>query len=88
MTALDGLETQKNGISDYSYPLVLSTQMTLLRSSTDILYVGTQKDMLGLKFSKTLQMGMTWDAFTLEPACHIIFISVEQTFGDAHFATY
>ena len=22
-------------------------------------------------------MGMTWDAFTLEPACHIIFLSVE-----------
>ena len=33
---------------------MLSTQMALLRLSADILYVGTQKDILGLKFSKTL----------------------------------
>ena len=33
---------------------LLSTQMSLLRLSADILYVGTQKDILGLKFSKTL----------------------------------
>ena len=51
--------------------------MALLRPSADIPYVGTQKDILGLEFSKTLQMGMNWDAFTLEPACHIIFLSVE-----------
>ena len=40
-------------------------------------YVGTQKDILGLKFAKTLQIGMTWDAFTLKPTCYLIFISVE-----------
>ena len=51
--------------------------MALLRPSADIPYVGTQKDILGLKFSKTLYMGMTWDAFTLEPTCHIIFLIVE-----------
>ena len=33
---------------------LLSTQMALLRSGADIPYVGTQKDILGLKFSKTL----------------------------------
>ena len=33
---------------------LLSTQMALLRPSADILYVGTQKDILGLKFAKTL----------------------------------
>ena len=36
------------------YAYVLSTQMALLRLSADILYVGTQKDILGLKFAKTL----------------------------------
>ena len=51
--------------------------MELLHPSADIPYVGTQKDILGLNFSKTLQMGMTWDAFTLELACHTIFLSVE-----------
>ena len=33
---------------------LLSTQMALLRLSAKIIYVGTQKDILGLKFSKTL----------------------------------
>ena len=33
---------------------LLSTQMALLHPSVDIPYVGTQKDILGLKFSKTL----------------------------------
>ena len=33
---------------------LLSTQMTLLHPSADIPYVGTQKDILGLNFSKTL----------------------------------
>ena len=33
---------------------LLSTQMALLRSSADILYVGMEKDILGLKFTKTL----------------------------------
>ena len=33
---------------------LLSTQMALLRPSADILYVGTQKDILGLKFAKAL----------------------------------
>ena len=33
---------------------LLSTQMALLRPSVDIPYVGTQKDTLGLNFSKTL----------------------------------
>ena len=56
---------------------LLSTQMALLRLSADIPYVGTQKNILGLKFSKSLWMGTTWDAFTLEPACHIIFLSVD-----------
>ena len=32
---------------------LLSTQMALLHPSADILYVGTQKDILGLKFAKT-----------------------------------
>ena len=56
---------------------LLSTQMALLRLSADIPYVGTQKDILGLKFAKTLYMGMNWDAFTLKTACYIIFLSVE-----------
>ena len=34
--------------------LVLSTLMTLLGPSADILYVGTQNDKLGLKFAKAL----------------------------------
>ena len=34
--------------------MVLSTQMALLCLSADIPYVGTQKDILGLKFAKTL----------------------------------
>ena len=34
--------------------VVLSTQMALLRLSADIPYVGTQKDILGLKLAKTL----------------------------------
>ena len=34
--------------------VMLSTQMELLHPSADIPYVGTQKDILGLKFSKTL----------------------------------
>ena len=34
--------------------LVLSTLMTLLGPSADILYVGTQKDKLGMKFSKAI----------------------------------
>ena len=33
---------------------LLSTQMELLRLSGKIPYVGTQKDILGLKFTKTL----------------------------------
>ena len=33
---------------------LLSTQMALLRSSANIPYVGTQKDILGLKFAKKL----------------------------------
>ena len=33
---------------------VFSTQMALLRLSANIPYVGTQKDILGLKFAKTL----------------------------------
>ena len=33
---------------------LLSTQMALLCPSADILYVGKQKDILGLNFSKTL----------------------------------
>ena len=33
---------------------LLSTQMALLCPNADIAYVGTQKDILGLKFSKTL----------------------------------
>ena len=33
---------------------LLSTQMALLHPSADIPYVGTQKDILGLKLSKTL----------------------------------
>ena len=56
---------------------LLSTQMALLRLSADIPYVGTQKDILGLKLAKTLWMAMTWDAFTLEPSFHIIFLSVD-----------
>ena len=51
--------------------------MALLHLSADIPYVGTQKDILGLKFSKTLYMGMNWDAFILKPTCYIIFLSVE-----------
>ena len=60
---------------------MLSTQMALLHLSADIPYVGTQKDILVFKFAKTLYMGMTWDAFTLEPTCHIIFLSVEWHTG-------
>ena len=56
---------------------LLSTQMALLCPSADIPYIGAQKDILGLKFSKTLYMGMTWDAFTIQLAYHIIFISVD-----------
>ena len=33
---------------------LLSTQMALLHLSANILYVGTQKDILGLNFTKTL----------------------------------
>ena len=33
---------------------LLSTQMALLHPSANIPYVGTQKDILGLKFAKTL----------------------------------
>ena len=51
--------------------------MALLRLSADILYVGTQKDILGLKFSKKLYMGMTWDELNLKLAFYIIFLSVE-----------
>ena len=57
--------------------VLLSAKMALLHLSADIPYVGTEKDTLGLKFAKSLYMGMTWDAFTLKPACHIIFLSVE-----------
>ena len=56
---------------------VLSTQMALLRLSADIPYVGTQKDILGLKFAKKLYMGMTWDEFTLKLSFYIIFLSFE-----------
>ena len=53
---------------------LLSTQMALLHPSANIPYVGTQKDILGLKFSKTLYMGMTWDAFILQLDFYIIFL--------------
>ena len=46
---------------DHRFPLtshirghMLSTQMALLLLSANIPYVGTQKDILGLKFAKTL----------------------------------
>ena len=57
----------QNGINPVVIQSVLSTQMALLRPSADILYVGTQKNKLGLKFSKALSMGMTWDAFCNVP---------------------
>ena len=46
---------------DHHFPLtshirghLLSIQMPLLHPSADIIYVGTQKEKLGLKFAKTL----------------------------------
>ena len=41
-------------LTSYIRRHLLSTQMALLRLSADIIYVGTQREKLGLKFAKTL----------------------------------
>ena len=42
-------ETMESHFLKYMEPYLLSTQMALLRPSADISYVGTQKDIYGLK---------------------------------------
>ena len=56
---------------------LLSTQMALLHPSADNSLCWYTKGHFRIEVCKTLYMGMTWDAFTIQPTCHFIFLCVD-----------